>query len=79
MGSCLLRDTDDGAANRVGLLAPIVTGYVIDRTGSYDAAWVISSVLLLTGIVISLTMTRWPIRNGEENAAGAAFSMGGRV
>jgi MFS family permease len=65
--------------NIFGLLAPIVTGYVIDRTGSYDAAWVISGVLLLTGMVISLTMTRRPIRVGAENAGGAVFGAGGRL
>jgi hypothetical protein len=49
------------------------------RTGSYEAAWDISGVLLLAGMVISLTMTRQPIRAGEESVAGAAFGMGGRV
>ena len=49
-------------------------------TGSYEAAWDISGVLLLAGMVISLTMTtRQPIRAGEESVAGAAFGMGGRV
>jgi dipeptide/tripeptide permease len=92
LNSALLTDllpssSNSGAANGMlvvggnafGLLAPIITGYVIDRTGSYDAAWVISGVLLPAGMVISLTMTRRPIRIGEENAAGAAFGVGGRV
>ncbi|GAB2891947.1 MFS transporter [Paraburkholderia jirisanensis] len=47
--------------NVFGLLAPIVTGYVISLTGSYDGAFAIAGVLLLTGIVITLTMTHQPI------------------
>lgn len=47
--------------NVFGLLAPIVTGYVISITGSYDYAFVIAGVLLLTGIVLTLTMTHRPI------------------
>ena len=61
--------------NMFGLLAPIVTGYVIARTGSYDAAWVISGVLLLAGMVISLTMTRRPIRAGTLGQAGVASAV----
>jgi MFS family permease len=47
--------------NVFGLLAPIVTGYVVSMTGSYDYAFAIAGVLLLSGIVITLTMTHRPI------------------
>ncbi|WP_325602146.1 MFS transporter [Rhodopila sp.] len=47
--------------NIFGMLAPIVTGYVIAMTGSYDIAWLISGALLLAGMVITVTMTRRPI------------------
>jgi len=47
--------------NIFGLLAPIVTGYVIAVTGAYDYAFGIAGVLLLTGIVLTLTMTYQPI------------------
>jgi dipeptide/tripeptide permease len=47
--------------NVFGLLAPIVTGYVIANTGGFDWAFAIAGVLLLTGIVITLTMTHQPI------------------
>jgi MFS family permease len=47
--------------NVFGLLAPIVTGYVISSTGGFDWAFAIAGVLLLTGIVITLTMTHQPI------------------
>jgi ACS family glucarate transporter-like MFS transporter len=49
--------------NVFGLLAPIVTGYVIAETGSYAAAFVLAGVLLLCGAVVSLTMTRKRIGN----------------
>ncbi len=47
--------------NVFGLLAPIVTGYVIDLTGSYDMAFVIAGILLLIGATSVMTMTRQPI------------------
>lgn len=47
--------------NVFGLLAPTVTGYVISLTGSYNGAFAIAGVLLLTVIVITLTMTHQPI------------------
>jgi ACS family glucarate transporter-like MFS transporter len=47
--------------NIFGMMAPVVTGYVIAGTGSYDGAWVISGALLLAGMIITLTMTRRPI------------------
>ncbi|WP_158929544.1 MFS transporter [Acidisphaera sp. S103] len=52
--------------NAFGMLAPIVTGYVIASTGHYDAAWVISGALLIAGMIISMTMTRRPIRAGAD-------------
>lgn len=47
--------------NIFGLLAPIVTGYVISGTGSFTGAFAIAGCLLVAGAVISLTMTRGPI------------------
>jgi MFS family permease len=55
--------------NIFGLLAPIVTGYVISITGSFDFAFAIAGVLLLTGIVITLTMTHRPITAGASAPA----------
>ena len=47
--------------NVFGLLAPIVTGYVIASTGSYDMAFVIAGALLVVGAGSILTLTRQPI------------------
>jgi MFS family permease len=55
--------------NSFGLIAPIVTGYVISITGSYNAAFVIAGGLLVIGSVATLTLTRHPI--GERIAVDA--------
>jgi MFS family permease len=47
--------------NLFGVLAPIVTGYVISGTGSYDWAFLVAGALLLVGAITCLTMTRDPI------------------
>ena len=47
--------------NLFGLMAPIVTGYVIQATGSYDGAFLIAGGLLLVGATATLTMTRHPM------------------
>jgi ACS family glucarate transporter-like MFS transporter len=60
-----------------GLLAPIVTGYVIAGTGSYSgAAFVVAGGLLLAGAAVVLTMTRCPIvtRAAESPTAGAMLA-----
>jgi sugar phosphate permease len=38
-------------ANLLGIAAPIVTGIVVDRTGSFAGAFVVTGVVLLAGIV----------------------------
>ena len=47
--------------NLFGLLAPIVTGYVIQVTGSYDGAFLVAGLLLVVGATATLTMTRRPM------------------
>ncbi|MGI4955739.1 MAG: MFS transporter [Janthinobacterium lividum] len=68
--SDLLRsDRDAGRAtgllilggNVFGILAPIVTGYVVQSTGRYDAAFVVAGALLLLGALSALLLTRRPI------------------
>ena len=53
--------------NVFGLLAPIVTGYVIAGTGGYGAAFVVAGVLLIGGAVVVLTMTHHPIITGASD------------
>jgi ACS family glucarate transporter-like MFS transporter len=47
--------------NTFGLMAPIVTGYVIALTGSFDRAFVVAGLLPLGGAAATFLMTRKPI------------------
>jgi len=49
-------------SNLFAMMAPIVTGYVIAITGSYDWAFGFAGVLLVLGAVCDPTLTRKPIR-----------------
>jgi MFS family permease len=53
--------TTVAGGNTFGMMAPIVTGYVIALTGSYDRAFVVAGLLPLAGAVITFLMTRKPI------------------
>jgi dipeptide/tripeptide permease len=44
-----------------GLIAPIITGYVVSGTGGYTWAFRIAAVLLFCGCLATLGMTRRPI------------------
>ena len=46
------------AGNICGLLAPIVTGYIIAGLGAYDWALWIAGIMLLIGAIAVATMTR---------------------
>jgi MFS family permease len=55
--------------NIFGLIAPIVTGYVIAATGGFAAAFLVAGILLVAGATISFTLTRTPITAGDSAAA----------
>ena len=54
--------------NSFGMMGPIVTGYVVGLTGSFNGTFAVAGVLALIGAVATLTMTRRPIE-----AYGAAL------
>jgi ACS family glucarate transporter-like MFS transporter len=54
--------------NTFGLLAPIVTGYVVDATKSFDAAFIVAGVLALIGAGAAFALSRGTI--GEAPRAG---------
>lgn len=56
--------------NVFGTIAPIVTGFIVDFTGSYNSAFVVAGLLLLAGVAVALTLPRSPI--GEPVPADAA-------
>ena len=47
--------------NLFGLIAPIITGYVVAETGGYIWAFRIAAALLLCGCLATLTMTHRPV------------------
>ena len=47
--------------NVFGLLAPIVTGYIVAATGSFASAFVLAGVLALIGAALSFGLTRFPL------------------
>jgi MFS family permease len=48
--------------NLFGLIAPIITGYVVSGTGGYTWAFRIAAALLLCGCMATLVLTRKPIK-----------------
>jgi ACS family glucarate transporter-like MFS transporter len=44
--------------NTFGLLAPIVTGYIVAATGSFDSAFIVAGALALVGAVAALALAR---------------------
>ncbi len=50
--------------NVFGLLAPIVTGYIVQATGSFGSAFVLAGGLSVIGAAVSFTLTRHTL--GEE-------------
>jgi MFS family permease len=58
--------------NIFGLAAPIATGYIVAATGSFTSAFLLAGVLLVTGAVVTLTMTRRPVGAPMVGVAAAA-------
>lgn len=57
--------------NTFGLAAPIVTGYIVQITGSFDNAFLAAGFLPLIGAVATLTMTLKPILPGRRAPVAA--------
>ncbi|HEX9466507.1 MAG TPA: MFS transporter [Alphaproteobacteria bacterium] len=55
------------SGNVCGLLAPIVTGYVVAGLGAYDWAFGIAGILLLIGAIAVGTMTRRVILRADDS------------
>jgi len=58
-------------ANLVGVASPIVTGYVVAATGSFDMAFVLTGIMLLLGVVILLGMIKGGIGTAEPREPAA--------
>ena len=57
--------------NVFGLLAPIITGYIVQATGNFASAFLLAGVVALIGAGLSLLMTRHTI---GDHAPGPAKS-----
>jgi hypothetical protein len=50
-----------------GLIAPVVTGYIVEATKSFDNAFYLTSLILLSGVVITFLFLRPPHKKeGDE-------------
>jgi MFS family permease len=62
--------------NVFGLLAPIVTGYIVQITGSFSSAFVVAGALSLIGAAVSFTLTRHTLGEETPVAVAAIRAMG---
>jgi ACS family glucarate transporter-like MFS transporter len=60
------------SGNICGLLAPIVTGYVVAGLGGYDWAFGIAGIMLIVGAIALGAMTRAVILPAPGSAPAAA-------
>jgi ACS family glucarate transporter-like MFS transporter len=58
--------------NLFGLLAPIVTGYVVSETGHFDRAFMIAGFLLIVGATSILTLTRQALGDASDASSVAS-------
>jgi MFS family permease len=67
------------AANVIGFLSPIVTGYVIAITASFDTAFVIAGAMMLLGASSALFIANRPMlaRTQGKDAPGISSGIGG--
>jgi dipeptide/tripeptide permease len=56
--------------NTFGLCAPIVTGYLVAATGSFNSAFIAAGVIALVGAVAALALSRGTL--GEVKAMSVA-------
>lgn len=57
--------------NSFGLLAPIVTGYLVAATGNFNSAFRLAGVLALIGATVTLFLARGPIAEVPASARPA--------
>ena len=62
--------------NVFGLLAQIVTGYIVQATGSFSSAFMVAGALALVGAAVSFTLTRHTLGEETPVAVGMARAAG---
>ena len=53
-------------------LAPIITGMIAEKTGSFRAAFLVGAIVAVTGAVIHLVLVRDPVRLSDSAVTAAA-------
>jgi MFS family permease len=61
------------ASNLSGIIAPIVTGWLVQRTGSYDAPILSASVVLLIGVLAYAVLVRRPHAKSDRAERAAVI------
>ena len=64
-------------ANLVGFGSPIVTGYVVQATGNFNMAFVLTGMMLAAGVAILLGMIKGGIGTAEFEPAPERLTGGG--
>ncbi len=59
-------------ANLVGFVSPIVTGYVVQATGNFNTAFMLTGIMLVAGVVILLGMIKGGIGTAEPGSPRGA-------
>jgi MFS family permease len=62
--------------NVFGLMAPIVTGYIVQATGSFSSAFILAGALSLMGAAVSFLLTRHTLGEETPVAVGAMRAAG---
>jgi MFS family permease len=62
--------------NVFGLLAPIVTGYIVAATGSFASAFILAGALALIGAAVSFTLTRHTLGEATPMPTGVLRATG---
>lgn len=65
--------------NVFGLLAPIVTGFIVGATGGYTAAFLVGAVFALIGCVVILTMAKKPVNWAPPAPTDSVLTSAGKV
>jgi MFS family permease len=60
--------------NTFGLLAPIVTGYLVEATGSFSSAFMAAGLLALIGATVTLVLSRGTIGDAAARTVAAAVA-----
>jgi ACS family glucarate transporter-like MFS transporter len=51
-----------------GIVAPVITGYIVKSTGSFGGAFLVAGGLLVAGALASFAMTNRPLAFAGETA-----------